>query len=149
MGGLGDAFGEDAKRKLFRAGLTKGDIFLNKFEAINHPKFFIITGIAADKIFACAVYINSEIHPSLYRKQELLELQIPIRKNNYNFLSYDSFVCCSTPLYINSDNIFDWIETGSCKVVAKLVPDDLTTITNAIINSGLLSEEEIELYFTL
>ncbi len=149
MAGLDDVFGEDAKRKLFQAGLTKGDIFLNKFEAINHPKFFIVVGIAADKIFTCAVYINSEIHPALYRKQELLELQIPIKKVNYSFLKYDSFVCCSTPLYINSDNIFNWIKTGSCKVVDKLVSDDLTTITNTIVNSGLLSEEEIELYFTL
>ena len=110
MAGLGDAFGEDTKRKLFQAALAKGDIFLNKFEGINHPKFFIVAGIAADKIFTCAVYINSEIHPSLFRKQELLELQIPIKKANYPFLKYDSFVCCSTPLYINSDKIFNWIE---------------------------------------
>jgi len=105
MAGLGDAFGKDAKKKLFQAALAKGDIFINQFEGINHPKFFIIAGIAADKIFTCAVYINSEIHPSLFRKQALLELQIPIKKASYSFLKYDSFVCCSTPLYINSTNI--------------------------------------------
>lgn len=149
MGGLGDAFGEDARRKLFQSALTKGDIFINKFEGIAHPKFFIVAGIAADKIFTCAVYINSEIHPSLFRKQELLELQIPIKKANYSFLKYDSFVCCSTPLYINSDTIFNWIEKKSCRVVDKLTIDDLTIIINALTNSGLLSEEEIELYFTL
>lgn len=149
MGSLGDAFGGNAKEKLFQAGLTKGDIFLNQFEGIDHPKFFIIAGIAADKIFTCAVYINSEIHPSLFRKQELLELQIPIKKANYPFLKYDSFVCCSTTLYINSTNIFNWIENKSYKVIDKLTTNDLTTITNTIINSGLLTEEEIELYFTL
>lgn len=149
MGSLGDAFGGNAKEKLFQAGLTKGDIFLNRFEGIDHPKFFIIAGIAADKIFTCAVYINSEIHPSLFRKQELLELQIPIKKANYPFLKYDSFICCSTTLYINSTNIFNWIENKSCKVIDKLTTNDLTTITNTIINSGLLTEEEIELYFTL
>ena len=72
MSGLADAFGDAAKRKLFDAGLSKGDIFLNKFDSIDHDKFFIVAGISGgDKIFTCSIYINSEIHPSLLRKPEL------------------------------------------------------------------------------
>lgn len=31
--------------------------------------------------------------------------------------------------------------------ISKLIPEDLKFVTDAIINSGLLAEEEIELYF--
>ncbi|MBC8054576.1 MAG: hypothetical protein H7Y13_16070 [Sphingobacteriaceae bacterium] len=121
MAGLSDAFGESAKKILFQTGLSKGDIFLNKFDVIDHEKFFIVAGVSDDKIFTCSIYINSEIHPSLRNKPDLIKMQ--------------------------SEKLYKWKEQGSCKVISKLIAEDLKFITAAIINSGLLAQEEIELYF--
>lgn len=148
MAGLGDAFGEAAKKLLFEAGLNKGDIFLNKFDGIDHPKFFVVAGLSGDKVFTCSVYINSNIHPALFKKQELLNLQVPIKKADYDFLDHDSWVCCSTPLYIESVRMYEWMQAKSCKVISQLKSGDLANVTQAITGSGLLSDEELEIYFS-
>lgn len=145
---LGDLLGNSDKSKLIKQSLNIGDVFLKNFDGIDHPKFFIVAGICQDKIFLCSIYINSRIHPSIMQRQNLLELQIPLKKSNNLFLSYDSFANCSTPIPMESEPLSNWIADGSCKVIGSLFKDDLEMITNALINSGLLSEEEIELYFS-
>ncbi|MFV0553181.1 MAG: hypothetical protein ACK5LR_00580 [Mangrovibacterium sp.] len=145
---LGDNLSAQFKAELFKTSLSKGDVFLNKFDTIDHPKFFIVAGLSGDKVFTCSVYINSNIHPSIQKKQELLNLQVPIKGSKYKFLTHDSFVCCSTPLPIKSELINLWIENKSCQVKGKIDDEDLENIQLTIINSGLLTEEEIELYFT-
>lgn len=146
--GLADAFGEAAKKKLFTAGLTKGDIFINQFEGIDHEKFFIVAGLSGDKIFSCSIYINSDIHPSIERKPALKVLQVPLMMKNYGFLKHNSYACCSTPLPMETEKIHHWMQQGTCKVISSLNETDLGYVTSAIVNSGLLSEEEIELYFS-
>lgn len=143
---LGDSLGTDAQKKLFSIGLSKGDVFTGEFPEIDHEKYYIIIGLSADKVFTCSVYINSEIHKSLYVKPELFALQIPISKANNPFLDYDSFACCSTPLPINSEFIFNQKQAGKCRIKGRISQIDLEVITRAIKNSGLLSDEEIELY---
>ena len=64
------------------------------FEEIDHGKFFVIVGISGDCV-AGFFFINSNIHPSLYRKPEQLALQYPMRQADYPFLRYDSFLCAT------------------------------------------------------
>lgn len=144
---IGDAFNPAAKKALFLKALVKGEVFLNKFPEIAHPKFFIIVGLSNDKLYTCSVYINSDIHPSLKAKQALLNLQVPITKNNNSFLHHDSYACCSTLLPIETDKIAEWKDKGTCKVIGQVSDQDLEIITNTILGSNLLSGEEIEQYF--
>ena len=74
-------------------------------------------------------------------------MQVNIKGSKYSFLNHDSFVCCSTPLYISVENIMKWTNKGQCKYVGCIDNEDLENITETLIQSGLLSEEEIELYF--
>ena len=144
---IADSVNQETKDKLFKLTLSKGAIFINKFDEIDHPKFFIVVGLSQDKAFTCSVYINSTIHPSIKRKQNLLDLQIEIKASKYKFLDYDSYVCCSTPLPIDATNIKKWIDSNSCYYKGSLDQTDLGIITNKLINSDLFSEEEIDLYF--
>ncbi len=145
---LGDLLENVDKSNLFKHSLSAGDVFLKEFEEIDHPKFFIVAGVSRDKIFLCSIYINSNIHPSVMRRQHLLELQIPLKQSNNPFLKYDSFANCSTPIPMESESLGQWIANNSCKVIGSVFQDDLKLIVDAIKNSGLLSEEEIELYFS-
>ena len=144
---LGDLLGNSDKSKLFRQSLNVGDVFLKEFEGIEHPKFFIVAGLSQDRVFLCSVYINSRIHPSIIQRQHLLELQVPLRKQNNSFLRYDSFANCSTPILMESEPLSEWVADNSCKVIGTVFKDDLNSIVGTLKNSGLLSEEEIELYF--
>jgi hypothetical protein len=144
---LGDLLGNADKSKLFKRSLKTGDVFLKEFEGIDHPKFFIVSGISQDRMFLCSIYINSKIHPSVMLRQHLLELQVPLKKQNNPFLKYDSFANCSTPIPMESEPLIQWVSDHSCKVIGSIYKDDLISIVDALKNSGLLSEEEIELYF--
>jgi hypothetical protein len=144
---LGDLLGNLGRSKLFKQSLNTGDVFLKEFEGIDHPKFFIVAGISQDRIFLCSIYINSRIHPSVMQRQHLLELQVPLKKQNNPFLKYDSFANCSTPIPMESEPLSEWVSNDSCKVIGSIYKDDLSSIVDALKNSGLLSEDEIELYF--
>lgn len=144
---LGDLLKNSDKSKLYSQSLNLGDVFLKKFEGIEHPKFFIVAGLSQDRVFLCSVYINSDIHPSIIRRQNLLELQVPLRKQNNSFLNYDSFANCSNPIHMESTSLIEWVTDNSCKVIGSIFKEDLNTIKEALKNSGLLSVEEIKLYF--
>lgn len=146
---LGDSLGSLDKGELFRKTIKPGDVFLKDFDDIDHSKFFIVVGMSTDKVFLCSVYINSRIHPSIMKKQHLLELQIPLKKENNTFLKYDSFANCSTIIPMEGKALGDGIANNTCKVINSIFKKDLTLIVRSIKDSGLLSEEEIELYFPL
>jgi hypothetical protein len=74
-------------------------------------------------------------------------LQVNIKGSKYDFLTHDSFVCCSTPLYIKTKEINEWTNKETYRSIGCIDNEDLENITKTIIESGLLSSEEIELYF--
>ena len=132
---------------LYQASLSKGDVFLSSFDGIDHEKFFVIAGLSQDKIFVCSVFINSNIPDFMFKKPELLNLQVPIKGAKYTFLKHDSFVSCNTQQKFKFSDIYDWIENKKCKSIGKLDTEDLNNIQITLINSGLLTSKEMELYF--
>lgn len=49
---------------------------------------------------------------------------------------------------MESEPLSQWNSNDSCKVIGSVYQDDLQLIVEALKNSGLLSEEEIELHFS-
>jgi hypothetical protein len=135
-------------KELLKLLLVKGAVFLNQFELpADHKKFFIVAGHSPDKIITCSVYINSNIHPAILKNPTLFNLQVNIKGSKYAFLRHDSFACCSTPLFITTDSIMKWINNNKCEYLGRVDNEDLENITDTLINSGLLTEEETELFF--
>ena len=144
---LGKLFDEQFTNDLYQASLSKGDVFIGKFDGIEHEKFFVIVGLSQDKVCICSVYINSNIPDFIIKKQELLNLQVPVKGVKYDFLKHDSFVSCNTQLKFKFSDIYNWIENKRCRYIGKIDEEDRNNITNTLINSGLLTLKEIELYF--
>lgn len=132
---------------MFKKNIKQGDVFLKNFEEADHPKFFIVAGVCDENIYLCSVFINSNIPPALFAKQNLLNLQVPLKKDLNPFLKYDSFANCAYPIQTETEKIADELIHGTCKTIGTVNNDDLNNIQYSLINSGLLSEEEIELYF--
>jgi hypothetical protein len=147
MSSFRDILGSDKIQKLFNAGLEKGDVFISDFHGINHLKMFIVIGISKETVFTCSVFINSDIHPFIARNKELFLLQVPILKSDNPFLDHDSFASCNSPIKSTAINIQNKITDKSCRVIGKICNKDVAVITSTLVNSGVLTPEEIELYF--
>jgi hypothetical protein len=130
------------KDVLYCTVVSVGDVFIKKFDSIDHPKYFIVAGMSDDKINVCAVYINSNIPGFMYSKQKLLNLQVNIKGNKYDFLRHDSFVSCNAPINTIADKLIN-----SCKYAGRIDEEDLTNIRRTIINSRILTKNELKLYF--
>ena len=144
---LKDFLNNKKNGNLYQTSLSKGDVFLGKFDGIDHEKFFVIAGLSKDKIFICSVFINSNIPDFIFSKQVLLDLQVPIKGNKYDFLKHDSFVSCNTQLKLKFSDLHSRIDDKRCRYIGKLNTEDLNNIKTTLINSGLLTQKEIELYF--
>jgi len=144
---LHDNLDSNFKSKLYLSILKKGDVLLKNFPESDHPKYFIIAGMNDTKVFVCSIFINSEIHPSLQNKPKQLKLQIPIMKAKNKFLKYDSYANCAYPIKLDGNQLASQINDGICKTIGSIDSSDLVTIQQSLIRSGLLTDEEIELYF--
>ena len=144
---VGGFINREASDYLLKNTLSKGNVFLGEFSGIKHKKFFIVVGLSNDKLFLCSVYVNSSIPNFIYNKQELLNLQVPIKGAKYDFLKYDSFVSCNTQLKYEFADIKNWMNSGKCQYIGNIDNEDLSNITSTLIESGLLTQKEIDLYF--
>jgi hypothetical protein len=126
-----------------------GDVFAITFQKIDHPKYCIITGITSSGAFTYSVFINSRADFIARAKPHLLPLQIKITQNKNRFLSHDSFVGCDHFEKLSLQQLENLSENGFCRYLGNIDPDDLAIIRDTIINSGLLSPEELQYYFQI
>lgn len=122
-----------------RASIAPGAVFIGPWENIDHNKFIVIAGVTEDRVLACTVLINSRINPYILRRQKMLDCQVYVKSDEYDFLSHDSFVNCAQPV-IGSTDHFVGDEYRYCGL---LKTDDLAQVRKHIVESGLLTDEEI------
>ncbi len=105
---------------LLQMGIQRGSILLSdSFEDIDHAKFFAVMGVWQDRI-AGFFFINSRIHPILEAKPEQFAMQYLLRKNNYSFLRYDSFLSANE------------LQTRPISVLAQSMQDGQTSIVGQL-----------------
>ena len=135
------------KGQLLKHTLSVGNVFIGEFKGIDHKKFFIIIGISSEKVYFCSVYINSNIPKYIYSNKTLFNLQVNIKGLKYDFLRHDSFVSCNNPIKYNVSDLMTWINNGDCKYAGDIDAEDLENITTTVINSGILTQEDINVFF--
>ena len=132
---------------LLQFGIDRGTILLSdSFEDIDHAKFFVIIGINGDKI-AGFFFINSRVHPIIMGKQEAFSLQYPLRKSDYSFLHYDSFLGANEVHTRSVSALSKSMEIGQTSIVGFLTEGDLNAVLEACRNSPLFSEAEKREFF--
>ena len=137
----------DLPINLIESRITRGAILHSEmFEEIDHGKFFVIVGISGDSV-AGFFFINSNIHPSLYRKPEQLALQYPMRQADYPFLRYDSFLCATNIITRKRSDLAKSIQNGISQIIGTLKPEHTEEILDAVRNSRLFSKHEKEQFF--
>ena len=132
---------------LLRQSITRGSILISdSFVDIDHAKFFAIIGVHQDTI-AGFFFINSRIHPIIMSKQEAFDMQYPLRKADYDFLRYDSFLGANELQIRSVDALVSSMQDGQTTIVGQLTESDLNAILEACRNSKLFSAKEKRQFF--
>ena len=126
--------------------IKRGDILLSEFAGIDHRKFFVVMGVSEDSI--CGFFfINSNIHPAIFNKQEQLDLQYPLRHIDYPFLKYDSFLCASSVIERKLSDISEGIKNGTTEVIGRMKDEHITDVISMVRGSFVISERHKKMFF--
>lgn len=116
------------------------------FDWIDYGKFFVIAGVSRDHV-AGFFFINSNIHPSIFSKQEQLDLQYPLKKADYSFLTHDSFLCASDIIKRPRHDIALGISSGSTAVIGEMKSSHICELLDMVRSSRLFSAKDKRDFF--
>lgn len=137
----------DLPAQLLQLSIARGSILLSdSFEDIDHAKFFAIIGVYEDTI-AGFFFINSRIHPIIEAKPEQFAMQYPLRKSDYEFLKYDSFLGANELQTRPIASLVKSMQDGQTSIVGQLTDEDLAVVLDACRNSELFSAKEKRQFF--
>lgn len=133
--------------ELLGQSIKRGTILLSdSFSDIDHAKFFTIVGVYQNLI-AGFFFINSRIHPMLIAKPAQFSMQYQLKKSDYPFLRYDSFVGANELQTRTVEVLAKSIGEGQTLIIGQLTDSDLATILEACRNSDLFSPKEKRQFF--
>ncbi len=103
-------------------------------------------GVSEDKV--CGFFfINSNIHPAIFNKQEQLNLQYPLLHRDYSFLKYDSFLCASSVIERSLKDISEGISNQTTVAIGRLKEEHINDVVEMVRASKVISERHKKLYF--
>ncbi|MBQ3616661.1 MAG: hypothetical protein II939_00670 [Bacteroidales bacterium] len=130
------------ENEIRRGRILHSDSFVN----IGHGKFFAIIGITEDSIVGF-FFVNSNINKYIQDKPEMMAVQYPLRKQDYDFLRYDSFLCATEVEEIKKSDILEGISNGSVIFVDELKKEHLDEVLNMVRKSRLFGKRDKERFF--
>ena len=125
--------------------IAPGAVFIGPWADIDHEKFLIIAGVSEDRILVCSVMINSEINQYIQRRPRMLSCQVPLKGDDYEFLTHDSFANCAQPIKAKQESFM----VDEMKYCGILNESDLTQVQQRIIASGTLTVDEMRTFFNI
>jgi len=103
-------------------------------------------GVSEEKI--CGFFfINSNVHPAIFNKQELLNLQYPLRHLDYPFLKYDSFLNASSVIERKLSDISEGIRNRTTSVIGRMKDEHVNDVLEMVRNSKVISERHKKMFF--
>lgn len=132
---------------LYESMIRRGVILHSDiFEDIDHGKFFAVIGVAGDMV-AGFFFINSRIHPTIMKRPAQFAMQYPLKKSDYSFLKYDSFLSATVIQKIPVNKLSSSIKSGQTTQVGNLTDDDLTAVLDACRKSELFRPSDKKKFF--
>lgn len=130
-----------------RLGISRGAILHSDiFEDIDHGKFFVIVGVSEDRV-AGYFFINSKIHPAIQSKPEQLAMQCHMKRSDYPFLRYDSFLSAVNVVEIACERLASTMKSGHTTIVGQMRDEHMNHLLETCRNSRLFSRKVKEKYF--
>lgn len=131
-------------KSLIESKIDRGTILHSTmFENIDHGKFFVIVGVNADYV-AGFFFFNSNINIHIEDKQEQLDMQYPLRKADYDFLKYDSFLSATRIEKIPRSKIVETINMGITEIIGMMKQKHMDELLEKARESILFSKQQIK-----
>ena len=129
-------------------GICRGTILHRMFETTIPPKakFFVVVGEDTNRIVGY-FFINSNINRYVQRQQLLLDMQMPIKRNDYPFLAYDSFIGAHELKTISKSTLAEELQSGNTTIKGRLTVVDMNRLLEAARSSDIFSQYEKDTYF--
>ncbi len=132
---------------LIESSITRGTILHSTiFEEIDHGKYFVIIGVSEEQI-AGFFFINSNIHPSLESKPEQFSMQYPMKKADYPFLRYDSFLCATNIITKKRSDLVKSIQSNITTIIGSMKKEHVLDVLEMVRESRLFSKIEKRKFF--
>lgn len=125
-----------------RGSILHSDIFAD----IDHGKFFAIIGVDKDFV-AGFFFINSNINRAIWNKEEQLAMQYLLKKEDYGFLRYDSFLSATNIITRSKKELLESINEGRTSIVGNLKQQHLEDVLGMVRDSKLFSKVEKTRFF--
>ncbi len=139
---LGDLLPEDQSLSLAQKLLIPGCVIKAFVKDTNPPKikYYIVLGKINEGILLASFYINSNLNGIIMRSPVLSDLQHLIRKNNYSFLSYDSYVDCSKLNQHSFSEVLNQVKHNPVIVVGQITREDFNIVVEMMKRSPNISK---------
>ena len=106
------------------------------FADIDHGKFFVVIGVSEEEV-AGFFFIN---------KPEQYAMQYPMRKCDYDFLCYDSFLCATRILKMPREKIAASIRDGVTTFIGNMIDEHLEELLESARDSRLFSKRDKQIF---
>jgi hypothetical protein len=145
MSNLASYFPGPLRKAHIKRSLSPSVIIFIHCNFANPPKekYLILVSIDDGQIFFFV--INSKINQFILSNPHLLQAQVQIKKSDYDFLHYDSYIDCSTINTINEDEIIKQIQQDTTRIKGNLNSKTKKDIITAVIATTTLSRYQKKL----
>ncbi len=138
----------DLPEQLISEIIFRGQILLSDiFEEIDHKEFFVVMDVTEDSVVGF-FFINSQINKYVNRKPEQLQLQYPILKKDYDFLSHDSYVCATSVTRRDKAALTKSFLDGGTKLIASLKEEHLKELLQLLNASPVFNKMDKKMFFS-
>jgi len=125
---------------LIESQIERGTILHSTmFENIDHGKFLVIVGVSEEYV-AGFFFINSKVNIHIEGKQAQLDMQYPLRKQDYSFLHHDSFLCTTRIEKIERSRLAETIASGVTTIIGNMKVEHMDELLEKARESILFSK---------
>jgi hypothetical protein len=148
MANLGDFFSDDLKNKFATQNIKPGAVIKCFVKNTNPPKEkrFIILGIDETGNLVGSVFINSHINWNVIKTQELAQLQHYVKKDDNDYLDWDSYVDCSELIELPHADIVISLRNNPKNVLGNVTAEDFKEIKANVIKSPKIRPKVLKKY---
>ena len=127
--------------------MTPGFIYkLSIPEFADHQKYIVIAAHHAKSGDVLIFFINSRINAGIYRDEDDAQYHLPLLKDDYSFLSYNSYLDCALPQELSAERIAQSVRLEQAEVIGTIKDEHLNLALEMVQKSRFVTKKLLKKY---
>ena len=138
---IGDIFPPNTRAVFSVNAIKPGTVLRTHVDDTTPPKIklFVVLAVNETQTSVATLYINSDVNPNMFHREELKNLHLPISSVIYSFLAHDSFIDCSDLREKNLLTLQCIIQNDMDVLLGELSTEDLTSALHTVLHAKTIS----------